>query len=426
MLDVLRKRKRSWVVTFLLALIVVVFVLFYGGGQMGEPESDKVAEVNGEVIRQREFGLQYQRMLDVYRNMTKGEMTPEILKSLKLKNSVMEDMIQQRLLLQETRRLGLEVTDEELMRAIAGVPEFQIDGRFSKNRYLQLLRANRLNPGEFEEERRRELAVQKLYAIIQDAVRVSENEVREQYNFAQERVSFSFIRLAAQDFLGEAAVAEEDVKNYYEGNKAALTEPLKVQVEYVVYPSAHFAGQIQVGDKEFEEYYNRNRAAKFQQPRAVRLRHILARVPSGGDAGQKAGARAKAEAALKEARDGNDFPAAAKKYSEDPSAAQGGELGWISPGQLLPALDQAVFALKKGEVSAILESPLGYHIFKAEDVKQEKTTSLKEAMPEIVRAIKAERGKMEAGKAADADRAKAASGAELAALARRRGVSPPI
>jgi peptidyl-prolyl cis-trans isomerase D len=149
----------------------------------------------------------------------------------------------------------------------------------------------------------------------------------------------------------------------------------------------------------------------------------LARFPSGAESAQKEEARSKAEAALKEARSGRDFAAAAKKYSEDPSAAQGGELGWISPGQLLPALDQAVFALKKGEMSGILESPLGYHIFKAEDVKQEKTTALKEATPEIVRAVKAERGKIEAGRAADADRAKAGSGAEFAALAKERGLA---
>jgi peptidyl-prolyl cis-trans isomerase D len=423
MLDVLRKRKRSWVVTFLLGLIVVVFVLFYGGGKMGETDSDKVAEVNGEVISQREFGTQYQKMIDVYRNLLKGELTPETLKNLKLKTSVMEDLIQQRLLLQETRRLGLEVTDEELMEAIARVPEFQIEGRFSRNRYLQLLRANRIHPGEFEEERRRELAVQKLYGVIQDAVRVSENEVREQYSFAQEKVSFNFIRFSAEDFLAQAGVTEEESKNYYERNKAALAEPLKVQVEYIVYPSVQFAEQVQVGEKEIEDYYNRNRAAKFQQPRAVRLRHILARIPSGADSAQKAGARSKAETALKEARSGKDFAAAAKKYSEDPSAAQGGDLGWISPGQLLPALDQAVFALKKGEVSGVLESPLGYHIFKAEDVKQDKSTALKEATPEIVRAVKAERGKIEAGRAADEDRAKAASGTELAALAKERGLA---
>jgi len=423
MLDVLRKRKRSWVVTFLLGLVVVVFVLFYGGRNIREPETEKVAEVNGEVISQREFGAQYQKMVDVYRNVLKGELTPETLKNLRLKNTVMDDMIQQRLLLQEGRRLGLEVTDEELMEAIARVPEFQIDGRFSKNRYLQLLRANRINPGEFEEERRRELAVQKLYGLILDAVRVSENELRDQYSFAQEKVAFNFIRLSADDFLSQTNATEEEIKNYYERNKSELTEPLKVQVEYVVYPFGFFGEKAEVGEKEIEDYYNRNRGTKFQQPRAVRLRHILARVPSGAESEQKAGARSKAEAALKEAKSGKDFTETAKKYSEDPSAAKGGELGWISPGQLLPSLDQAVFALKKGEVSGILESPLGYHIFKVEDVKQEKSTGLKEATPEIVRALKAERGKIEAGRAADADRAKAGSGSELAALAKQRGLA---
>ena len=423
MLDVLRKRKRSWVVMLLLGLIVVVFVLFYGGRYIREPGTEKVAEINGEVISQREFGVQYQKAVDTYRNLFKGELTPETLKNLKLKNMVMADLIQRRLLLQETRRLGLDVTDEELMDAIARVPEFQTEGRFSKNRYLQLLRTNRMNPGEFEEERREQLQVQKLYDLIQDAVRVSENEVREQYGFAQEKVSFHFIRLPAGDFLAQASASQEEIKNYYDRNKAALAEPLKVQVEYVVYPFEHFAVKVQPSEKEIEEYYNRNRATRFQQPQAVRLRHVFARAPSDADGAVKAGARSKAEAALKEARAGKDFAEVAKKYSDDPSAAKGGELGWVSPGQLLPALDKAAFALKKGEVSGVLESPLGYHVFKVDDVKPEKNTSLKEATPEIVRAVKAERGKIEAGRAADADREKAASGAELAALARQQGLS---
>ncbi len=423
MLDVLRKRKRSWVVMLLLGLIVVVFVLFYGGRYIHEPGTEKVAEINGEVISQREFGVQYQKAVDMYRNLLKGELTPERLKNLKLKNAVMEDLIQRRLLLQEVRRLGLEVTDGELMDAIARVPEFQIDGRFSKNRYLQLLRSNRMNPGEFEEERREQLAVQKLYDLIQDAVHVSENEVREQYGFAQEKVSFHFIRLPAGDFLAQASASEEELKNYYDRNKAALTEPLKVQVEYVVYPFEHFAAKVQPSEKEIEEYYNRNRATRFQQPQAVRLRHVFARASADADGAVKAAARAKAEAALKESRAGKDFAEVAKKYSDDPSAAKGGELGWVSPGQLLPALDKAAFALKKGEVSGVLESPLGYHVFKVDDVKQEKSTSLKEATPEIVRAVKAERGKGEAARAADADRERAASGTELAALAKQRGLA---
>ncbi len=423
MLDVLRKRKRSWVVTLLLGLIVVVFVLFYGGRYVHEPGTEKVAEVNGEVISQREFGARYQKAVDIYRNIMKGELTPETLKNLKLKHTVMEDLIQRRLLLQETRRLGIEVTDEELMDAIGRIPEFQIDGRFSKNRYLQMLQANRMKPADFEEERREQLTVQKLYDVIQDSVRVSENEVREQYGFAQEKVAFQFLRLSAGDFLAQASASDDEIKNYYERNKASLAEPLKVQVEYVVYPFAQFGEKAQPEPKEIEEYYNRNRATRFQQPPAIRLRHVYVRAAAEAESGVKTAARAKAEAALKEARAGKDFTEVAKKYSEDPSAAKGGDLGWVGPGQLMPALDKAAFALKKGEVSGVLESPLGYHVFKVEDVKPEKSTSLKEATPEIVRSIKAERGKSEAVKAADADREKAASGAALAELAKQRGLA---
>ncbi len=426
MLDFLRKRKRSWVVTFLLGLVVVVFVLFYGGRYAREPGTEKVAEINGETISQSEFGIYYQRLIDVYRNLFKGSLTQEAIKNLKLKSTVMEELIQRHLLLQETRRLGLEVTDEELMDAIGRMPEFQVDGRFSKNRYLQILRANRLSPGQFEEERREQLAVQKLYDMIQDAVHVTENEAREQYSFAQERVAFYFIRLSASDFVSQANVIEDEIKNYYEGNKDSLKEPLKVQAEYILYPFPQFSAKVKVSEKEIEDFYKLHRETKFQQSRAVRLRHILLRVPSGADAKQKASARSKAEAALQESRAGKDFAELAKKYSEDPSAAQGGDVGWISPGQLPPSLDQAAFALKKGEVSGVLESPLGYHIFKVEDAKEEKSTGLKEATPEIIRSISAERGKTEAGRAADADREKAVSGTDLAALAKQRGLAVKV
>src|ERR1041384_8665150 len=133
MLDVLRKRKRSWVVIFFLAIIVVVFIAFYGGNKFREPGTEKVAEINGEAISQRDFAVQYQRTLDIYRNMMKRELTPETLKTMKIKNTVLEDMIQRRLVLQETRRLGLAVSDDELMNAISPVPGFSLDGSVMKN-----------------------------------------------------------------------------------------------------------------------------------------------------------------------------------------------------------------------------------------------------------------------------------------------------
>jgi peptidyl-prolyl cis-trans isomerase D len=423
MLDVLRKRKRSWIVVFFLFLIVVVFVLFYGGQKMHEPGAEKVAEVNGEAITQSEFGTQYQKLIEVYRNLLKKDLTPEALKNLKLKKTVLDELIDKRLLLQETRRLGLQVTDEELTNVIARAPEFQVDGRFSKNRYLQILKANRIAPGQFEDEQRERLLVQKLHDVLEDAVHVSENEVRERYSFTQEKISLHFIRLSAGDFLSQASATEEEIRKYYDRNKAALTEPLKVQVEYVVYPFEHFAANVQPSDKEIEEYYNLHRETQFHQQKTLKLSHILMRAPAGADAGQKTGARSKAEAVVQAARAGKDFAALAKQYSEDPSSARGGDVGWINQGQLIQPLDQAVFALKRGEVSGALESPVGYHIFKVEDVKEEKKIDLREATPGIVRTLKSDRGKGEAGRAADQDREKASSGTELSLLAKQRGLA---
>src|SRR4051812_17356735 len=422
MLDVLRKRKRSWVVTFLLAAIVVVFIAFYGGRNMGDAGAQKVAEVNGEAISQRDFAVQYERMIAVYRNMMKGELSPEALKKLKLKNTVMQDMIQRRLLLQETRRLGLVVTDDELMSAIGRAPEFQIDGRFSKNRYLQMLSANRLSAAQFEDQQREQLLTRKLLDAVQDSARVSDAEARERYAFAQEKVAFSFIRLGAGDFLSQVGATDEEIKTYYERNKAALTEPLKVRVSYVLYPFDHFGGKAEVSAKEIEDYYNVNREARFHQQKALKLSHILVR-PPGADAAQKAAARAKADAALAEARSGKNFAELAKQYSEDPGAAKGGDIGWINRGQLPPTLDEAVFAMKKGDVSGVLESPLGYDIFKVDDVKEEKSTDIKEATPEIVKTLKAQKGKTEAARAADQDREKAVTGTDLSLLAKERGLA---
>lgn len=421
MLDVLRKRKRSWVVIFFLAIIVVVFIAFYGGNKFHEPGGEKIADINGDTISQRDFAVQYQRTLDMYRNMTKRELTPEALKAMKIKNTVLEDMIQRRLVLQESRRLGLTVSDDELMNSIQRVPDFQVDGRFSKNRYLQVLSASRIPATQFEDDQREQLLMQKLMDAVQDSAQVSENDVRARYAFDQEKVSFAFIRVSTSDFLARQSADDAEIKSYYDKNKAALTEPLKVRVEYVFYPFDQFAAKADISAKEIEDYYIRNRETRFQQPKAFKLRHILVRSPA--DAAQKPAARAKADAALAEVRAGKNFTDVVKQYSEDTAGPQGGDLGWISRGQLLPTLDEAVFGLKRGDVSAVLESPLGYHIFKVEDVKEEKKTDVKEATPEIIRTLKAERGKAEALRAADQDREKATAGSELSLLAKERGLA---
>jgi peptidyl-prolyl cis-trans isomerase D len=422
MLDVLRKRKRSWIIIFFVAIIVAVFVLWGVGSSIKEPGEETLAKINGEVVNQREFALEYERLVDFYRQANKGTLTPEVLKTLNLKGMLLEQIIQRRLLIQEVQRLGLSVTDEEVMESIASIPGFQVNGRFSKSQYLQVLRAKRLSPSQFEAEHREQLAIQKIYAIVLDAVRVTEEEVRERYGLAQERVNFYFVRLPSSQFMSQAEIQEEEIKKYYEQNKEALKQPLRVQVEYLEYPFDLFSSKVQVSDKDIDEYYQANREKKFHQPQAIRVRHILVRFPSGAGAEQKETIRAKAEEVLRDARAGRDFAQLARNYSDDPTSSQGGDLGWLSPGELPPALDKTAFALRKGETSSLVETSLGYHIVKVEERREEKTKSRNEVKDEIARTIKAERGRAAAAQAADSDREKALSATDFSSLAKERGI----
>ena len=423
MLDFLRKKKRSWIITILLGLIIVVFVAFYGGSQQPTGVASDVAEVNGESISQREFIVHYQRAVERYREMFKGSLTPELLKNLNIKHSLLEEMIEARLVLQEARRLGLTATDEELMNAIAQIPEFHVNGRFNKERYIQLLRANRLTPAQFEEDQRKQLTIQRLLGVLADAAHVTEEEVRERYRFEQEKINLQFVRFSASDYLSEVKVTDEEIQKFYERNKESLKEPLKVQVEYIPYPFDQFSTPVQLTDKEVEDYYNGNRVTKFTTPKQARVRYIMVRLDPGADAKQKETALARANRIVAEARDGKNFAELARKESGDPSAEKGGEIGWLNQGQLPEALDQQIFALAKGEISEPIETPLGFHIVKVEDIKEARTQSLAEARPVITRELQLEKGKYDAAKSADRDREKAVSGNDLSKLAQESGLS---
>ena len=423
MLDFLRKKKRSWIITILLGLIIVVFIAFYGGSQQPTGVASHVAEINGESISQREFIVHYQRAVERYREMFKGSLTPELLKNLNIKQSLLEEMIEARLVLQEARRLGLSATDEELMNAIAQVPEFHVNGRFNKERYIQLLRANRLTPAQFEEDQRKQLTIQRLLGVLADAAHVTEAEVRERYRFEQEKINLQFVRFSVSDNLSDVRITDEDVQKFYDRNKESLKEPLKVQVEYIPYSFEQFSGPVQLTDKEVEDYYNSNRATKFTTPKQAKVRYVMVRLDAGADAKQKEAAQVRANRIVAEARGGKSFAELAKKESQDPSAEKGGEIGWLNQGQLPEALDKQIFALAKGEISEPIETPVGFHIVKVEDIKEEKTLSLAEAKPVIMRELKLEKGKYEAAKIADRDREKAASGNDLAKLAQENGLS---
>lgn len=423
MLDVLRKRKRSWLVLLLLGVGVLAFVMVGVGPQGGQDQVVTIAQVNGEKITYTELERDYYRMLETYRQLVGGRLSPADIEALNLRGQLLDELIDQRLLLQAARGLGLQVTDEELADGITGNPAFHANGRFDKEVYERALRAQGLTPGEFEDRQRQGLVIQKLRDLVQHSIPVTASEVEERYRLDNEEIALDFVRLETDDFLEEVTLDDEEIREYYDRNGPLLREPLKVKATYVAYSVDRFAADVQVTDEDVQAYYDVYRDRRFRRREGVKFSQIFLSAPAPETSPEaREEARKELEGVLQQAKEGADFAELAKRHSQDESAAQGGDMGFVGRGQLAPPLDTALFALAEDEVSGVVESALGLHLLKVVEKREDEPIELAEVRQEIVETLKRERGGARAARAAEEDRERVLDGAALAEVASKRGL----
>lgn len=423
MLDVLRKRKRSWLVLLLLGVGVLAFVMVGVGPQGGQDQVVTIAQVNGEEITHTELERDYYRMLETYRQLVGGRLSPADIEALNLRGQLLEELIDQRLLLQAARGLGLRVTDEELAEGITGNPAFHAGGRFDKDVYERALRGQGLTPGEFEARQREALVIQKLRDLVQHSVPVTASEVEERYRLDNEEIALDFVRFSTDDFLRDVTIEDEEIREYYDRNGPLLREPLKVRATYAAYAVDHFAAGVQVSGEDVQAYYDVYRDRRFRRPEGVKFSQIFLPAPAQETTPEaQEEARKRLEEVRKQAEDGVDFAELARRHSQDESAAQGGDMGFVGRGQLTPPLDTALFALAEDEVSGVVESALGLHLLKVVEKREAGFVELAEVREEIVETLERERGGARAARAAEEDRERVLDGATLAEVASKRGI----
>ena len=173
MLKWLRRSTRSWFIYLAIGAIVVVFI-FWGVGSYKASRSQEAAEVNGTVIPMTEFSRQYNELVKRYQERTGGEVTPEMIKSLRLKEMALSQLVEEALLLQAGQRLGLEVTTAELRHQIQSYPFFQQDGKFDEKRYFAVLSRHHLSPQGFEAQERQQLLLRKVVEEVTSFAKVSD------------------------------------------------------------------------------------------------------------------------------------------------------------------------------------------------------------------------------------------------------------
>lgn len=324
-----------------------------------------------------------------------------------------EQLIDQKALVAEARRIGLRVNDDELRDELQHGPlgaRLFPDGKFiGQEEYEALLQSADLTVPQFEAQEKEFILIRKLRALVASGAFVSDAAVRDQFTQNNTKVKFEYAVITQADILKGLHPTDEELKAFYERNKAQYNNsiPEKRQIKYVVVDTAKMGAATAVSDQDLQAYYDQHRE-EFRVPEQVKVSHILIKTPlpaPGAKEDEKgvADARAKAEDVLKQVKAGGDFAKLAEKYSDDPgSAKSGGELGWIGRGRTVPEFEKAAFSLGKGQTSDLVKSSYGFHIIRVEDKQEAHLKSLAEVKSEIEEKVKQQKTASAAEAAANA------------------------
>jgi peptidyl-prolyl cis-trans isomerase C len=297
------------VIPFWRLLIVLTLITLASPAYVGESQSaeQKVAVVNGTVIKQAEFDSEMSRVLE---RLQRTGRIPNDLERSQIKKQVLENLIARELLYQESQKKGIKVDQKEIEEQITA-----LKGRF---------------PSEVE----------------------------------------------FKNALSTANLTEADLRFQFERD-VAIRKLLDDQI----------GGKSTVSEKESRAYYDSN-LASFKKSEQVRASHILIKVDPGADEAKKAEARTKIESLQAKLKNGEDFGALAKEYSEGPSGPKGGDLGFFGRGQMVKPFEEVAFSMKPGQVSGMVETRFGYHLIMVTERTPESTLSYEEVKDRLEQYLK--------------------------------------
>jgi len=422
MLDRMRRHK-GWL-KWSLAIVILAFVILYipsflGPGRAGN--NDVVASVEGREITVGRFRQAYQRQMQAYRAQFGGNVDEKMLKQLGIDQRIVQQMIEEETALAEAARLGISATDEEVRTRIATMPGLLENGQFiGEQRYRQMLEMQNppLTPGDFEEQIRRGVTLQKLQAALTHWITVDDKEVEAEFKRRNEKVKLAVVSFPADKFRAGLEATDAELTAYYEAHKNELKVPEKRKVKYALVDMQAIRDRIQISPQDIQRSFEDNQQ-QYSTPEQVRASHILLKTEGKDDAAVKK----QAEELLAKAKAGADFAQLATKYSEDDSSkVKGGDLDFFPKGQMVPEFDKTAFSMKPGEISDLVKTQYGYHIIKLTDKKTATTKPLEEVRAQIEDQLKWERAQAEAQRISEEVAPLVKKPADLDTVAKGRGL----
>ena len=365
MLQSIRDRLSGPIVWFVIGLICIPFA-FWGIESFRSGSADPVvAKVGDKEITQAEFRQGYEQRYQQLVSMMGENFRPEMIDQTRFRQNVINDMAQESLMRQYTQAEGYRATDAAVFDYLSSVPAFQENGKFSAQQYRDLLARRGMNPQTFESQLRSSLVIDQLRETIIDSAFVSKEEVALAYRLDAQQRDVAVALFSVDKLKASAQVTDAQVSEHYEANKSRYTAPERLKISYVDLDVSQLPKSESPGADVLKALYDAEKESRFASPEERKARHIL--VSFGAD---KSAARQKIEKFAEQIKGGADFATLAKESSDDTgSKAAGGDLGWVRRGMMVGKFEDALFALKQGQISDPVETEFGWHLIQLEELK---------------------------------------------------------
>ena len=384
--------KNRIVVYAVLGFIILTFAFFgvdaYFRGGAG---ANDVATVGDSSITMQEFGRSIRQAQDRMRQS--AQQKPELntyLNSPEFRRAVLDEMIQRRVLLQYAAKSDMAVSPNELRSVIGSVQAFYDDsGKFSPERYEQLLRAQNMTPAAFERQVEQDLVLGRIRDSIGATAFMPEKVVDRLVRLRGQEREVSQLLVSPTQFRSEIKVSEEDAHKYFEDNKSLFRIPERARLAYLVLTPEVAAANVKISDEELRKKYQ-ERISEFTTPEERRASHILIAVPADASKERQAEAKAKADKIYQELQASpGRFAELARANSDDPGSAEhGGDLGFFQRGFMVKEFEDAAFSLPKGKISSPVKTQYGYHIIRIDDIKPSKSTPFEQVREQILKELR--------------------------------------
>ena len=418
-----REAVKKYLLIFFLAIVSIGMVISLAPisptSDLGL-ETNVLAEIHGTAITSTDL----QRTVQMRLRNSPLASDPQMMS--RMASIMLDDMILRRALRDEAGRMGISVSDTELQRHFeTSMPFLFPNGEFvGQEKYRDFVsQQTGMSVPQFEAQLRESLLQEKMRAVMTDGVRVAPPEVRDEYVKRNTHARIEYVLFDPAQYLAAVPVTPAALEEFFKKDPSKYKVPEQRGVRYALITPDRVTAELKLDDAAIKKYYGEH-LAEYQVPERVRASHILFKT-EGKTADEVTATEKKAREVLARINAGADFAEQAKDNSEDSTATQGGDLGWIVRQQTVKEFEDAAFSLKPGQVSELVKTTYGFHIIQV----AEKQTAHLQTFDEVNDQI---REQMTRQQLADAQQSLAArlerefqqKPAEFPAIARKNGLEP--